>query len=33
MAYDVKEIAKKILSKDCPDCGDEISNLKLQTLG
>lgn len=32
MAYDVKEIAKKILSKACPDCGDEISNLKLQKL-
>ncbi len=32
MAYDVKEISKKILSKACPDCGDEISNLKLQKL-
>lgn len=32
MAYDVKEIAKKILSKACPDCGDEISNLKLQKI-
>ena len=32
MAYDVKEIAKKILAKACPDCGDEITNLKLQKM-
>lgn len=32
MAYDVKEIAKKILSKACPECGDIITNMKLQKM-
>ena len=32
MAYDVMDIANRILAKADPDCGDVISNLKLQKL-
>lgn len=32
MTYDVKEIAKKIIAQSNPDCGDTITNMKLQKL-